>query len=120
MTVATESADYEERPESSSSTNETTPIFSHFVTENTQTLLATALIKVQSKNGYSQILRALLDQGYQASFISEAAVQLLRLKKIGAKSSISGLGRGHSDLTIKYADMVDIYSLHDPSLKMQI
>lgn len=123
VAVATEvSGNDNHLPESSSETNEITNIASHFVTGEVynQTLLATALIKAESSNGYPQILRALLDQGSQASFISEAAVQLLRLNKIAVKSSISGLGDGQSDLTSKAMVMVNIRSLHDPTFKLQV
>ncbi|KAL0850306.1 hypothetical protein ABMA28_012142 [Loxostege sticticalis] len=85
-----------------------------------QVLLATALIKADSKNGSSQILRALLDQGSQASFISEAAVQLLQLKKTSTKSTISGIGGGHGGLTSKYTVMLNIQSLCDPSFSIQV
>lgn len=120
VAVATELADHEEQSEPSSLTNETTQIANHFATGNVQTLLATALVRVQSKNGHSQILRALLDQGSQASFISEAAVQLLRLNKVATSCRISGLGGGHSDLITKFVVKVEIQSLHDPTFKLQI
>ncbi|XP_053614051.1 uncharacterized protein LOC128677326 [Plodia interpunctella] len=87
---------------------------------STQTLLATALVKAESKNGSPLILRALLDQGSQASFISEAAVQLLRLNKIAEASNISGLGGGLSGLTSKYVVKVKIQSLYDPTFKLQV
>lgn len=57
-----------------------------------QVLLATALVKVTSPNNDQLILRALLDQGSEASFISEAAVQHLKLKKSPIHLSLSGLG----------------------------
>ncbi|XP_060804637.1 uncharacterized protein LOC106135320 [Amyelois transitella] len=102
--------------------NQTTSITSHFVTGkvSSQTLLATALVKAESRNGSPLILRALLDQGSQASFISEAAVQLLRLNKVAEKTSISGLGGGQSDLTSKYVVKVKIQSLCDPTFKLQV
>lgn len=58
---------------------------------STNILLATALIKVNSPNG-THILRALLDQGSQTSFITEAAVQLLRLPKQKILATITGIG----------------------------
>ncbi|XP_060810689.1 uncharacterized protein LOC106143274 [Amyelois transitella] len=87
---------------------------------SSQTLLATALVKAESRNGSPLILRALLDQGSQASFISEAAVQLLRLNKVAEKTSISGLGGGQSGLTSKYVVKVTIQSLCDPTFKLQV
>ncbi|CAK1590255.1 unnamed protein product [Parnassius mnemosyne] len=121
---ATETDEVDEiHPESSFETNETTNnIVNNFVTDQThnQSLLATALIKVQYKDGNNQILRALLDQRSQASFISEAAVQLLRLDKINARSSISGLGGGRRGLVSKYVVRVNMLSLSEPSFKMQV
>ncbi|XP_047541323.1 uncharacterized protein LOC125074140 [Vanessa atalanta] len=120
---ATENEQEETYPESSNLTNEVTnSIISNFATKQTrtQTLLATALIKAESKNGSPQILRALLDQGSQASFISEAAVQLLGVDKIDARSCISGVGGGQGGLTTKYAVKVNIQSLHDTSFQLQV
>ncbi|XP_047020940.1 uncharacterized protein LOC124633110 [Helicoverpa zea] len=63
-------------------------------------LLATALIRAESKDGSTQVLRALLDQGSQASFITEAAAQLLRLKRIGSKTKIAGIGGNQSGVSV--------------------
>ncbi|XP_045542389.1 uncharacterized protein LOC123723515 [Papilio machaon] len=96
-------------------------ISTHFAKNvRSQVLLATAVVKARSRNGYSQVLRALLDQGSQASFITESAVQLLKLKKMAVKTTISGLGGGHSDLTSKYMVQVNIQSLIDPNFNFQI
>ncbi|XP_045541516.1 uncharacterized protein LOC123723018 [Papilio machaon] len=96
-------------------------ISTHFAKNvHSQVLLATAVVKARSRNGYSQVLRALLDQGSQASFITESAVQLLKLKKIAVKTTISGLGGGHSDLTSKYMVQVNIQSLIDSNFNFQI
>lgn len=79
----------------------------------TQVLLATALVRVQTKNGSYQLLRALLDQGSQASFITESAVQLLGVKKTFVKSSVCGLGGNVSALTSKAVVNIAISSIHD-------
>ncbi|XP_049886759.1 uncharacterized protein LOC126381303 [Pectinophora gossypiella] len=55
-------------------------------------LLATALIPVKDKNGQTLILRALIDQGSQANFISERATQLLKIKKKPTSGTVSGVG----------------------------
>lgn len=54
-------------------------------------LLATAVIIVNANNGRRFRLRALLDQGSHASFITESAVQLLNLKKQRINIAISGI-----------------------------
>ncbi|XP_047538673.1 uncharacterized protein LOC125072193 [Vanessa atalanta] len=57
-----------------------------------QVLLATALVKTICRNGNEYSIRALLDQGSQASFVTESTVQYLGLKKTGFTSQIAGLG----------------------------
>lgn len=57
-------------------------------------LLATAIVRVTSESGTDLLLRALLDQGSQSSFISESAVQKLGLRKEKVFASISGIGEG--------------------------
>lgn len=86
----------------------------------TQVLLATALVEAQTISGYSQLLRVLLDQGSQASFITESAVQLLGLKKIPAKTIISGIGGDQSALASKFVVMVTIQSRLDPNFSVQV
>ncbi|XP_073954835.1 uncharacterized protein [Choristoneura fumiferana] len=66
-------------------------------------------------------LRCLIDQGSQASFITEAAVQLLGLKKIPHKSSISGLGSEESaPIASKSRVNVKISSLLNPNFTVNI
>lgn len=56
-------------------------------------LLATALVHVESTRiGTATVLRALLDQGSQVSFITEAAVQFLGLHKKSTHTNIHRLG----------------------------
>ncbi|CAG9137619.1 unnamed protein product [Plutella xylostella] len=56
-----------------------------------QVLLATALISVVSKSGETHTLRALIDQASQASFITEAAAQLLGLDRTYVNGKITGI-----------------------------
>lgn len=57
-------------------------------------LLATALIKVKNGDGWndSNLLRALIDQGSMSSFITENAVQRLRLPRMADTTKIKGIG----------------------------
>lgn len=81
-----------------------------------QVLLATALVKVETpKMNSTFILRSLLDQGSQASFITESAVQFLGLKKIPGTSIVSGLGGDQSTLASKSSVIIKIQSRLDPS-----
>ncbi|XP_063830967.1 uncharacterized protein LOC135080214 [Ostrinia nubilalis] len=84
-----------------------------------QVLLATALVNAESQTGEFQVIRALLDQGSQACFITEATVQLLRLKKRSIHGVISGLGDNKS-VTTKYEVNFTIQSRFDPMHKIPI
>lgn len=71
-------------------------------------LLPTALIMVKGQSGTQHQLRALLDQGSQATFISESAVQLLRLPKQTINAPICGISG--SSVTIAKAKVQLIFS----------
>ncbi|XP_045501426.1 uncharacterized protein LOC123698718 [Colias croceus] len=81
-------------------------------------VLATAIIKAYSRNGVKHIVRALLDQGSQASFISEKTVQLLGLPRIPINGLVSGLGEGLA--RSKYLVSLFIESYHNPSTTIQV
>ena len=66
----------------------------HSNVTDTQTVLPTALIPVEGKFGITH-LRALLYSGWQASFRTESAHQLLQLPKQSSNLRVNGLG-GHS------------------------
>lgn len=57
-----------------------------------ETLLATALINVQTADSTLITLRALIDQGSQTSLITENAAQMLRLPRKRCKGVIFGVG----------------------------
>ncbi|XP_050344653.1 uncharacterized protein LOC126769778 [Nymphalis io] len=62
----------------------------HFAKDiQSEILLATAMVKIQSGNGYTQIIRALIDQGSEALFVSEATVQSLGLKRVRVNGVVS-------------------------------
>ncbi|XP_045490597.1 uncharacterized protein LOC123690703 [Pieris rapae] len=87
-----------------------------FSNTRNQVLLATALVRARNNSGSSMTLRALLDQGSQASFITESAVQLLGLKKIKSNSVISGVGGdGNAPLDSKYVVQINLQSIQDES-----
>ncbi|XP_063836519.1 uncharacterized protein LOC135085663 [Ostrinia nubilalis] len=79
-----------------------------------QVLLATALVDTVSKYGQTYTIRSLLDQGSQSSFITEAMVRLLGLKKIPARGQIVGVG-GTNGLTTKSMVEIKIASRVDPN-----
>ncbi|XP_045541610.1 uncharacterized protein LOC123723103 [Papilio machaon] len=92
-----------------------------FAKASTHVLLATALIDVEARTGSLICLRSLLDQGSQASFITESAVQLLGLKRHPIKTVISGLGGDpQASLACKFMVTMKIQSRHDPSFVISV
>ncbi|XP_076298362.1 uncharacterized protein LOC143217705 [Lasioglossum baleicum] len=75
--------------------------------EEKTVLLATAIVKVYTPDGRTRLARALLDQGSQASFISNNLVQQLRLQKIRSPISVTGLG-GEPASSINYSAQICI------------
>ncbi|XP_043469701.1 uncharacterized protein LOC122503290 [Leptopilina heterotoma] len=72
-----------------------TSILSHFNASNenrTAVLLATARVIVEASDGRRVQIRALLDQGSDATFISDSVCQLLRLPRKNSNIAVSGLG----------------------------
>lgn len=75
-----------------------TKLASHFAKDNQQleVLLATAMAKAKSTSGQSQIIRALIDQGSEASFVTEGTAQSLGLKRVNVNGVVSGVGDGQT------------------------
>ncbi|RYE42479.1 MAG: hypothetical protein EOP48_23360, partial [Sphingobacteriales bacterium] len=65
--------------------------FRHDNVVNISTLLATALIRIKTKYGWSENIRVLIDQGSVASFITERAAKQLDLKQNSNYINISGI-----------------------------
>lgn len=110
---------------SSSSQQEIEPITLHTACcaksrVSNQVLLATALIEAEAKTGQYQVIRALLDQGSQASFVTEATVQSLGLKRIPINNIISGLGGNKSSMVSKFMVLLKIKSRSEPSFVMEL
>ncbi|CAG9105751.1 unnamed protein product [Plutella xylostella] len=85
-----------------------------------EVLLATALVQVESSAG-NKVLRSLLDPGSQASFITEAAVQRLRLQRVPHKCVVSGVGSDKKpSCASKYVVEIQIQSLHDPACIVKV
>ncbi|KAH9633002.1 hypothetical protein HF086_000362 [Spodoptera exigua] len=100
-----------------SNQSNSTNIVSCFANSHSQILLATALIVAESKSGTAIVLRSLLDQGSQASFVTESAVQLLGLKGIPTKGSISYIGcdQEKSSIPLNSMVLIKVKSRIDPS-----
>ncbi|XP_076301716.1 uncharacterized protein LOC143219724 [Lasioglossum baleicum] len=63
---------------------------------STTVLLATALVKISVPSGRCVTIRALIDQGSETSFITEAMAHLLRAKRTRVTTSISAVGGIHA------------------------
>ena len=81
-------------------------------------LLATAVVKANSRNGSTYTIRALLDQGSQASFITETTVQLLGLKRKPINGLVSGIGDGQ--MRINYETSLVIESHYNANHKIHV
>ncbi|XP_059051290.1 uncharacterized protein LOC131846089 [Achroia grisella] len=106
----------EEDPEIGNETN--VAISSHFTTRRSTALLATALVQVKDITGQETILRALIDQGSQANFISERAAQQLKLKRKSARGTVSGVG--DTSTTISQMMEVELCSRYDVKFKLTL
>ncbi|XP_071056103.1 uncharacterized protein [Onthophagus taurus] len=62
-------------------------------------LLATALVRIESSRGHSLIVRALIDQASEVSFITESLVQQLQLPRKSASIPISGIGSQRTSIS---------------------
>ncbi|KAJ0174796.1 hypothetical protein K1T71_009904 [Dendrolimus kikuchii] len=82
-------------------------------------ILATAIVKVFNSKGECFMLRALLDQGSQASFITEHCAQMLGLRKSSVKGVVDGLG-GEKSLSIRYSVEFNIQSISSKSFSCDV
>ncbi|KOB73672.1 Uncharacterized protein OBRU01_10665 [Operophtera brumata] len=81
-------------------------------------LLATATVIVRSEQNHTVVLRALVDQGSQASFISEKATQMLNLTKQSARGSIIGVGSTRTN--VDHVVQLQVESRWNSSFKMDL
>lgn len=100
---------------------EVAPVVTCFgqVSVKKQVFLATAVVWAESQRGQRHYIRALLDQGSQASFVSEATVQYLGIKKHPVKGIISGL-EGNSTTVSKYMVELKIQSRIDNNVVIKV
>ena len=73
----------------------TSKVLNHFISENRHVLLATAIVHIVTPHG-PQIVRALIDPGSQATFITEAAVRRMRIPMSHTAVRITGLGKSET------------------------
>lgn len=83
-------------------------------------LLPTALVDVFSDAEQSHVVRALLDQGSQASFITEKIVQTLGLKKTRCQNVVAGIGEGDNKLHLKNTVSFKLRSRYDTTFNLNV
>ncbi|CAK1602112.1 unnamed protein product [Parnassius mnemosyne] len=93
-------------------------IASHFTAKSNIALLATAEVIVRSTQGHTTILRALVDQGSQASFISERAAQRLKTTRQSVKGNVVGVGS--TSVGIKQVVQLELQSRWDSTFSLEI
>ncbi|XP_064074466.1 uncharacterized protein LOC135193920 [Vanessa tameamea] len=91
---------------------------SHFTTRQGVALLASAVVEAVSEQGYNIPLRALIDQGSQATFISEKATQLLKLERKPMKGNVVGVGS--VKIEINHVVQLQLKSRWDPNFNLPI
>ncbi|XP_070155252.1 uncharacterized protein [Polyergus mexicanus] len=80
-------------------------------------LLATARVVLMGESGRSVNVRALLDSGSEASFVSERAAQLLKLARRRVRVAVSGL-QGAATGTASHTVSVMIGTHRSPSVRI--
>jgi len=88
------------------------------VSQTTEILLATAIVKAQTAASSYEYLRALIDPGSQSSFITEEAVQTLGIPKQKVCVHISGVGSSGAG-TAKAEVKIDLRSRFPSTFRLQ-
>ncbi|XP_013136561.1 PREDICTED: uncharacterized protein LOC106101771, partial [Papilio polytes] len=110
----------EQQQRENTHTHESKNITTHFIKhEPGQVLLATALVDVSQENGQTHVYRALLDQGSQASFVTEDFVKSSGLKRFKINDEVIGLGE-ESGLRMKNVVELRLRSRVDPHFTMSV
>ncbi|KAJ8720021.1 hypothetical protein PYW07_012064 [Mythimna separata] len=102
-------AEHSDNPEAALSTR--------FMPKRSTALLATALVQVRGREGHKTVLRALIDLGAQVNFISERAVQLLKVKRSRTLGMIAGFG---TTQTVSHVIQVELSSMCEKEVKLNI
>ncbi|KAJ0169427.1 hypothetical protein K1T71_015014 [Dendrolimus kikuchii] len=97
-----------------------TRVVAHLAKEKQQSrvLLATAMVKIKSSNGQTQIVRALIDQGSETSFITEATARAFQMKGSSVNGVVSGIGDGETRTRFRVSFVIQ--SLHNPNFTIPV
>ncbi|XP_061706724.1 uncharacterized protein LOC133517425 [Cydia pomonella] len=108
-------SNYASREETTAKPSDTPKMRNYLVTQSHTALMATALVNINTGHGI-QLLRALIDPCSQESFISEATVKKLQLRRKTAAGLVTGVG--HMSTRIKFATDIEVYSRFNDSFKV--
>lgn len=113
LETSDQSADTPPQPASTPATrvNEVTShLLSRTVSPNSNILLATARVRVYSPHGRFISVRALLDQGSAATFITESLAQRLRLSRLNRSMFVTGISEMQS--VVRHSAVITITPAH--------
>lgn len=86
--------------------------------ERQVSLLATAVVIVQGNYGHTTILKALIDSGSQACFITQRATQILKLHKTPVNLIVTGMES--MKIQVKHEVKVRVLSRWEPEFELPI
>lgn len=81
-----------EKEEETSDEDESSSVTALVASNSSSKFLATAMVYVTAKSGEKFLMRALIDDGSESAFMTEQAMQLLKLEKENVSASIRGIG----------------------------
>jgi hypothetical protein len=103
-------------PDSSASKTESTSLNS---AQTTFALLPTANAYVSDSLGQKQLVRVMCDSGSESTFISEACMNFLGIKRKNARFPVKGLANSRIAVT-KGCAQFDLFSIHNPDAKLSV
>ncbi|XP_066585563.1 uncharacterized protein [Prorops nasuta] len=108
-----------ENSETDITTNSVTALTAKTSCHSRVILLATAQVLLVNPGGKHMKARALLDQGAEASFLTESVVQLLGLKKQRLEVNLTGIGES-SSIVSKSKIEAQLRSVHYPEFGIDV
>lgn len=106
-------------PASSSVCDDSNVVASHSRNQS-EVLLATAVVQIESSSGNHSTFRSLLDQGSQSTFITESAAKRLGLQRVANKVVIARVGDQSNPIVSKSTVNFRLRSIHDPNFDIPV
>lgn len=88
------------------------------IVSSSNILLATAIVNILDVHGEVHSLRALIDQGSEANFVTESAMNALQLPRSKIQAVISGIGASNSHA--KHMTSFTLQSRHDNTFEITV